>query len=135
MFELLSGRIEMVIDAFTETNAQHVKTGKLKMIAITGDDRLKDFPNVALLHEAYPDLHLPGFLGLIAPAAIPRSLLLKINADVVAAMKSPDLSQQIASMGMESYQGPTDPDRFNALLRTEIAKWGKVIKATGIQAE
>ena len=77
---------------------QQVRAGKLKMIAITGDERLKDFPNVALLREAYPGIKLPGFLGLIAPAGIPRPLLAKINADVVAATQSVDLSEQIASI-------------------------------------
>lgn len=135
LVELLGGRIEMVIDVFTATNAQYVKTGKLKMIAITGDERLKDFPSVALLREAYPELEVPGFMGLIGPAGMPRPLLVKINADVMAATQTAELSQQIASIGLESYKAPGDVDRFNALLRSEIAKWGKVIKATGIQAE
>jgi len=133
--DLLGGHIDMLIDVFTETNAQYVRAGKLKMIAITGDERLKDFPNVALLREAYPGIKLPGFLGLIAPAGIPRPLLAKINADVVAATQSVDLSEQIASMGLESSNDPADPERFNAMLRSEIIKWEKVIKAAGIQAE
>jgi tripartite-type tricarboxylate transporter receptor subunit TctC len=133
--ELLAGRIEVVIDAYTASNAQHVKAGKLKLIAVSGEGRAAEFPTVPLAQQSYRELEIPGFLGLIAPAALPGPLLEKLNRDVVSAVRSPDVARQIVSLGLDTYPLPSDTGAFNALLRVEIDKWSKVIKAANIQPE
>lgn len=135
LVELLGGGIECVIDAFSSINIQYIKAGKVKLIAVTGNSRSKEFPDTPTIEETISDFEVPGFMGLIAPSGIPRNLLLKINSDIVAATKLPDLSQQIAAIGLEDYDGPANLDPFNELLRREIAKWGKVVKAAGIKVE
>jgi tripartite-type tricarboxylate transporter receptor subunit TctC len=133
--ELLAGRLDIVIDAYTSTNAQYVKSGKLKLIAVSGDTRPPEFPAVPLIQESYRELEIPGFLGLIAPAGLPAGLLDRMNKDVVSAIRTPDVARQIVALGLDTYQAPADEAAFNALIRSEIDKWAKVIKTANIQPE
>jgi tripartite-type tricarboxylate transporter receptor subunit TctC len=111
-----------------------VKAGKLKALAITTKARSSLAPSIPTMEQA----GLPGYEasiwnGILAPAGIPKPVLNRLNQTLVEILKSPQARERYAKVGAEIRYN--SPDEFRALIRDEIAKWAKVIKAAGIRAD
>ena len=110
----------------------HVRTGKLRSIAVTGAKRTTAAPEVPTVAES----GIPGFLvttwyGVSAPAKTPRPIIDRLNSEIVRALNSPDLKSRLTNDGADPV-GNT-PEQYTAFVENEIAKWGKVIKAAGLK--
>ncbi|MBL8381522.1 MAG: tripartite tricarboxylate transporter substrate binding protein [Burkholderiales bacterium] len=129
--DLIAGQVDLNMDTMP-TVLQHIKAGKLKAIAVGTPKRTVQLPEVPTIAES----GVPGFVatnwyGLFAPAATPREVLAKINADTNRALATPDIREKIINSGGEPMGGSTDD--FAAFIRSEIARAAKTIKDASIK--
>jgi tripartite-type tricarboxylate transporter receptor subunit TctC len=111
----------------------HITSGRLRALAVTGVKRTVALPDVPTIAEAgFPGQEADTLQGVLVPAGTPRAIVEKIHADVVRGLAAPDAKARVTTLGFDII-GST-PREFTAQIKTEIAKWGKVIKAAGIQA-
>jgi tripartite-type tricarboxylate transporter receptor subunit TctC len=126
MSDLLSGRTQFMSTGVIAALPQ-IKAGKLKPLAILAPQRHPQLPNVpTIVEEGYPDLTVATWFGLLVPAGTPADVVQRINSEAMKAMHSPDVLAKYQTMGVDAVPAHT-PDAFGKLLRTEIARWGKVI--------
>lgn len=132
--DLLGGRVNMMF-INTLTAVPFVRGGKLRALAVTAPSRSPVFPDVPTMAEAG---ELPGFaasdrVGLLLPAGAPAAVVKKLNAEVVRALTSTDASAKLSQRGAEPVT--SIPGEFASFMRTELAKWRKVIRDAGIPAQ
>ncbi|MBI3935755.1 MAG: tripartite tricarboxylate transporter substrate binding protein [Betaproteobacteria bacterium] len=130
---LLGGQVQLYIGPIA-TVLPHVKAGKFRALAVTGAKRSLIIPDLPTVAEA----GLPGFRqdawnGLLAPARTPPAVIKKLNAEVNAVLKMPAIRERFAADGVEA--GGISSAELGALLKSEIAKWAKVIREAGIKPE
>lgn len=114
--------------------AQHIQSGKLVALGVAGRRRIPILPDVPTLAEAgLPDVEASGWNGLFVPAGTPRAVIARLHTDIASIMASPAFRTEAVSLGYEL--GGEGPDEFNAYIKGELAKWGKVIRDAKIKAE
>jgi tripartite-type tricarboxylate transporter receptor subunit TctC len=112
----------------------HIKSGRLRALMVLGTKRLEEFPDLPTSNEVgFPDLNLTGWYGIVVPAATPRHTVAKLNAAVVAALTSPDLVKRMQSAGQ--HPSPSSASEFNRQIRSDLERWGKIVKLTGARVE
>ena len=130
---VLGHQVDMMFDAISTIIGQ-VHAGKLRAIATTGKNRSSVTPDVPTVAESgVPGYEAPIWLGLMVPAATPKPIIEKLNAEVVKVLQSPDIKENWAKQGAAPM--PMKPDEFDRFLRADIEKWGKLVKATGMKVE
>jgi len=130
---LISGEIDFMFAA-TGGLIGHVRNGRLRAIAVTGPRRFGELPDIPTVAESgIPGYSATGWYGLHAPAGLPAELTRRLNAESGRAFSDPDTKARLAQNGVETMTG--SPEEFVAFLRTEIARWTKVIKAANIRVE
>jgi tripartite-type tricarboxylate transporter receptor subunit TctC len=130
---LLNGDIDFSITTFTPY-ASFVKDGKLRGLAVTGAVREAVVPDTPSLAElGYPELAYRQWLGLYAPAGVPRPVMQRLVAETQKALGDAEFRQRLATAGMEA--APSTPEEMAQIVRGDQAKWAKVIKAAGIKLE
>ena len=116
------------------TAMPQLKAGRVKPLAVLQKARFVGLPDVPTSAEqGFPNLDSNVWFGLFAPAKTPKSIIIKINQDVVAALRAQDARDTLRAAGAEAV--PTSPEEFGAFVQSEITKWTKVIKAAGIKAQ
>ena len=130
--DVMGGQVELAL-ASTAAQAQHVKSGKMRALALTGDKRSHTMPDVPTLKEQGIDVVAHAWWGILAPAGTPKPIVDKLNAEMVKAIRSQELRERFASVGAESV-GDT-PAQFGAFIRSELKKWEKVVRATGVKVD
>jgi tripartite-type tricarboxylate transporter receptor subunit TctC len=129
MQDLMAGQIQLVFTSLPSVSGA-IRQGTLRAIAVTSARRAAAFGSIPTIAEAgYKDFDVNPWFGLFAPARVPRQVVQKINADINALLKSPEMAEKFMAQGAEPY--PTDPAQFASLLRADIAKWSGVVKASG----
>ena len=112
----------------------HVKTGRLRALAVAGTKRSDLMPEVPTLKEAgIEGVEVPLWFGLIAPAATPREIVSTLSGAVARAARDPETRKRLAEQGAEPVG--SSADEFGRLLREEIAKWAEVVKVSGARAD
>jgi tripartite-type tricarboxylate transporter receptor subunit TctC len=110
----------------------HVKSGKVRAIAVTSAKRSPALPEVPTVAESgVKGYEAIAWQGLVAPAGTPKAVITRINAEFVKALKQPDVAAKLNDQGFEVVA--STPEWFGEYIRTEIAKWTKVIKSAGIK--
>jgi tripartite-type tricarboxylate transporter receptor subunit TctC len=131
--DLVSGQVMMTFGNLT-TVLPFSNAGRVRALAVTSSKRSPALPNLPTMAEAgVPGFEAATWNGLIAPAATPKDIVAKLNADIVKVLNMPDTRAKLASNGLEPI-GDT-PAAFSAHISNEIARWGKVVKAARIKAE
>jgi len=130
--DVIGGRVPLLFDVLF-SSMPFVRDGRLKVIALSSPKRAVANPEIPLIAEAVPGFGAMSIIGVIAPAGVPKELLRKAGADIGQAVRSPDLSARMASFGMEPV-GST-PEEYDALIRSEIDKWSRVVRTAGIKLE
>lgn len=131
--DLLGGHVQLMYSGFSST-MPHIKSGKLRPLAQTGEKRspaLAEVPTIA--ESGFPGFEATAWYGVHAPAKTPRPIVNRLNAEILKALKEPDVQQRLSALGFE-IEGST-PERFVAYIKTEITKWAKVVKASGAKPE
>jgi len=112
----------------------HIKSGKLKALAITSANRSAALPDVPTTAElGYPKVNSDNWYGLVAPAGTPPDVLARIHASATAALKSPEVIEQYAKVSGIPF--PSTPAEYAAFIDAEQAKWGPVVKAIGFKQQ
>lgn len=109
----------------------HVRAGKLKALGTTGAQRSTLAPDVPAIAETVPGYQTIIWNGLIAPGATPRAVISRLNQVVVQQLKLPEMRERYTALGAEALS--STPEAFDAFIRTEMAKWEKVLKASGMR--
>ena len=131
--DLLGGQIEFMYDTLAAT-LPHIKSGKLKALAIVGSQRSRVLPAVPTLTEAgYPGTEGDAWAGLFAPAGTPKAVVDKIHADVIAVLRQTEVRERLTALGLDVVGNR--PDEFAAVIKADTAKWAGVIRANNIKAE
>jgi tripartite-type tricarboxylate transporter receptor subunit TctC len=130
--DLLGGQIEIVIDSLVGS-ISHVKAGRLKAIAVTSVKRVESLPNVPTVAESgLPVFDAVGWHGLNAPAGTPNEIVDRLNREVVAVLRLPEVKAKLGSFG--AVVAGTTPEQYASFIRSEIAKWGDAVKKSGARA-
>ena len=131
--DVVAGQIDMMFADLAAINP-HARAGKLRVLAVTGGKRLASAPNLPTVAESgLSGYDVSPWFGVVAPAGIPRDAVVKLNGIVAAALKSPDMLQRLNNVGYEPIGGT--PEQFAATIKSDIVKYGKVIRSAGIKAE
>lgn len=133
MVDLVGGQIDMVFE--TVAAARPMIDGKrVKVLGVTSKGRLADLPGVPSLAEAgVPGFEMQSWQGVFAPAGTPRPIVDRVAREVAAIIATPEVQARLRNMGVEPDGRVSAP--FAEFQRAEVAKWGKVIRDAGIQAE
>lgn len=130
---VMSGASDLGIFA-TVAVAQMVREGKMRALATTGSHRSDALPDVPTVAESgLPDYEFTSWVGLFAPASTPPARVAEINAAVVKAAHSPEFVQRMKKQGAEVVAN--SPEDFRAFIKSELSRWGEVIRKAGIQPE
>lgn len=114
--------------------APHLRDGKLRALAVSGEKRETTMPNVPTIREAgYPELEYRDWWGMYAPAATPRPIIDRLNAEIGRAVASPDLRPKLADLSFDPAH--SSPEAMLAQQRADAQKWDKVIKAAGLKLD
>lgn len=133
VIDLLAGNVQIMFSNPTAA-VPHVKSGKLRALAVTGSERLDALPEVQTAVEAgYSDLNVVGWYGIIVPAETPRNVITRLNAGVVHALNSPDVVKRMHATGQAP--SPSTPEEFAKEIRVDFERWGKVVKAAGVKVD
>ena len=128
--DTISGQVQMQFGSVIAA-LPHVKAGKLRALAVTVARRVSALPQVPTMGEAgYPAVETTVWTGVLVPAKTPAFIVAKLNGEIVAVLKDPDLRARFAAQGAEAV-GSTSAE-FGAHIRREIDKWGKVVRAAGL---
>jgi len=133
LVDVMSGQVHMLFGNVLST-LTHVKSGRLRALAVTTGRRSKVLPELPTIAEAgVPGYENSTWHGWLAPAGTPPAILNRLNAELVKAAQGPDLQEKLAADGGEGVG--TTPAEFARLIATETVRWGKVIKEAGITLE
>ncbi|MDH4292740.1 MAG: tripartite tricarboxylate transporter substrate binding protein [Betaproteobacteria bacterium] len=125
--EVVVGFADMLI------SAPHVKSGRLRGLAVTGATRSVALPDLPTIAEAgLPGYAVTVWFGMLAPAKTPAEIINRVQTEIARGLKTPAVRERLTAMGAEP-SGNT-PDEFAAFLRSEIAKWRKVVKSAGLDS-
>jgi tripartite-type tricarboxylate transporter receptor subunit TctC len=127
--DVMGGRVPILLDVLYAVQPL-INSGKIKVIALLSPQRVANLPVVA---ETVPGVSALSIVGLVAAGGTPRELVQRLSADVSKAVKSSDLTERMTQLGMEPV-GST-PAEFDALIRSEIEKWARVVKISGAKAD
>jgi tripartite-type tricarboxylate transporter receptor subunit TctC len=130
--DLMGGQVQVLFSS-TVSSLPHVKTGKVRGLAITSLKRAPSLPAVPTVAESYPGFESSSWFGLLVAARTPAPIVERLLADTRAALKSPDINQALVSQGAEP--GGNSPSEFAAYFQAEIKKWGRVIDAAAIKLD
>ena len=131
--DLIGGRVMLSMDSLVQS-APHIKSGRLKALAVLGPKRSPLLPEVPTMQEAgVAGYSLTNWFGLLAPAATPKDVVAKIHGDVIRVLKDPEIIKRIGDLGADVV-GNT-PEEFGAAMRAESQQWAEIIKAVGIKGE
>ena len=131
--DLLGGQVQVMV-APTQAVMGHVKSGKLRALAVTGLKRSPSAPELPTMAEAgVPGYESVGWFGLMAPAGTPREIVLALNREINRILQLPDVKARLLELGAEPAN--TTPEQFLEFIRSDNAKWARLIKERGIVVE
>ena len=112
----------------------YVQSGRLRQIAVTSAQRFPPLPDVPSIAEAgYPDFDMTSWWGLLAPAGIPRDIVARLHTESVTALNAAEMKERLAAQG--ALVVTNAPDQFASYLKSEIANWGRIVKASGARLD
>ena len=130
---LLGGEVQMVFSTPAPALPQ-VKAGKLRALGVSTLKRVKGAPDIPTIAESgVPGFEVANWQGIVAPAKTPPAIIERLNRELTAILKSPSMVDMLAAQGLDP--APSTPAEFEKLIKSEIVKWTKVVKAAGIKIE
>ncbi len=130
--DLLGGQIQFYI-APGAGLLPHVSTGKLRLLAVTGEQRSRDMPEVPAITEVVPGYSADFWYGLGAPAGTPRRIIMALNQETARILKQPDVQKRLRTYDLDAAH--STPEAFARRIASDIAKWTKVVKTGGIRLD
>lgn len=128
----IAGEIELMISGVS-TGLPFLKQGKLRGLAVTSKQRLTVLPELPPVADTVPGYEAASWYAVMAPAATPRAVIDKLNRESVAAIQSPEIKAKLVSQGIQLEL--LSPEQLGDKIRSETARWGKVVKAAGVKVQ
>ncbi len=131
--DLMGGQVQLMFDNLP-TSLPYIKAGKLRALAVTTAKRVPSLPDVPTMVEAgFPGFETGSWFGVLAPAGTPKEIITKLSTELLRILKTPEMQEKLLQQGAQPVGlGPED---FAAHIKSEMAKWGKVVKESGATAE
>jgi len=127
---LLGGHVKVHF-ALSASTLQHVRSGAVRVLAVTTEKRMADLPDVPTIAElGYPGFEISSWQGMFAPAGTPKDVIAKINAETTKLLATPDVAARIRKEGADPIA--STPEQFDKRIRNEVEKWARVSKAAGL---
>jgi tripartite-type tricarboxylate transporter receptor subunit TctC len=131
--DLVAGQIPMMFDNVPPL-LPHVRSGRIRALAVTSLARIQVLPDVPTLHElGLKDFDAVGWNGLLAPAGTPREIVARLNAEVVRVLRIPEVRDQLTSQGADVVGN--SPEEFAAWIKIEVKKWAEVVRVSGAKVD
>ncbi len=131
--DIIAGRVTLSFDPGAST-LPFVKSGKLRALAVTSKQRFSQMPDLPTVAEAgVPDYESSVWFGIVAPAGTPPAITSRLSQEMNRILRLPDMRERFATYAVDLT--PNTPDEFGAMIRSEIAKWTKVLSQAGIKPE
>lgn len=130
--DVISGQVQLYVSSIP-TLIGHIKSGKMRPIAVTSAKRADDLPQVPAIAETYKGFEAVTWFGILGPANLPKDVIAKFNADINKALKDPDLHKKLGDQGADV--AGSSPEQFAKLVRDDIARWGKIVKDSGAKVD
>ena len=134
LVDVISGNVAMGFVSLTAA-LPHVRTGKLRILMVTGKQRSSAAPDVPTATEVgLPEIDIAhGWFGILAPARTPKAVISRLNSEVVKAVQTPDVQTRFSAQGLAP--ASSTPDEFLALIKSDLVRWPKIIKEAGLRVE
>jgi tripartite-type tricarboxylate transporter receptor subunit TctC len=131
--DAVGGQIPLVFTAIASAG-QFIRSGKLKPLGITSTARVPSMPEVpTFIESGLPDFVVNSWVGILAPAKTPRPIVDRLQREIAAVLKEPDVRERYAVLGNEPV-GNT-PDEYAAQIKADLAQWGEIVKKAGVRIE
>ena len=133
VIDLLGGHVGIMFSGMAAVQG-HAKGGRLKLLAVTGKERMPiaaDVPTIA--ESGYPGFEAVGWFGLIAPARLPKPIVTRLNNEVIKAINTPDVRERLTAIGFDVVT--STPEAFARYIETEVVKWRNVAKQMGLKSK
>lgn len=131
--DAVAGHVQAMVSAL-QSAYPYVKSGRLRMLAIMNAERSDAFPGVPTMNElGFPNMEIYTWYGSFAPAGTPAAVVKRINADMNELLRLPEIRAPMSKLGMIAAGGP--PERLGGLVKSELERWNRVVKAAKIKAD
>ncbi len=130
--DLIAGQVQMIVTTMPAAIA-HIRSGKVRALGTSGRKRAAVLPDVPTIAETVPGYEVLNWQGITAPAKTPAAIVQALHAHLTTALKRPGMNDALAHQGLDA--AGAGPEEFGALIKSEIAKYGRVVKAAGIRGE
>jgi len=130
--DVIGGQVQAAIDGITAL-APHARSGRVRLLAITNRTRVPLWPGIPAAAEDVPGYESGGWFGYVAPAGTPREIVVKLNEEINRAIKLPEVSEKLAAGGLIVVA--ESPEYFGDLIRSDYAKYGKLMRDIGFQPQ
>ena len=131
--DLIGERVDVMFNLIPNVMEQ-VKAGRLKVLGISGDQRSALAPDIPTIAEGgVPGFAFSVWIGVLAPAGTPKPIIDRLHTEIVKIVTSPEVKERFAQQGVEV--APQTPEQLNTFLRSEVVRWGKVVKDSNIKAD
>ena len=131
--DVIGGQVQLYMSS-VPTLIGHIKSGKLRALVVTSAQRVDDLPQVPTVAESgYKGFEAVTWFGLLGPAKLPAPVVSAVNSELNKALTSPELRKKLEDQGLEVRT--STPEQFGQLIRSDIDKWGRVVKASGARAD
>jgi len=131
--DTIGGSVQMILGSVA-TALQHVKSGRLRALAVTTPKRIAAAPDVPTVAESgYPSYEVTNWHGLVGPKGLPKDIVARLNKEANEALKSKDAEKVLAGDGLEPAGG--SPEEFAVIIKNEVARWSQVVKQAGVRVD
>jgi tripartite-type tricarboxylate transporter receptor subunit TctC len=130
--DIIGGQVQAGVDGVTGMTP-HIKSGRLRLLAVTNKTRVQLWPDTPAASEDVPGYESGGWFGYVAPARTPREIILRLNEEINRAIRSPEVSDKLVNAGLIVVT--ESPEYFADLLKSDFAKYGKLVKDIGYQPQ
>jgi tripartite-type tricarboxylate transporter receptor subunit TctC len=130
--DVIGGQVPLTMDSLTQ-GLPYVKSGRLRAVATLGPARTPVLPDVPTVGETLKGYEVVNWFGLVAPAATPHDVLNRLHSEIVKILRSPDIRERLSAQGADPVA--SSQEEFGAFMKSETAKWARVIKEANIRAD
>ncbi len=132
LIDVMSGQVQLMFANIVGV-LQHIKTGKVRAIAVSSVKRAATLPEVSSVADTFPSFDATGWTGIFAPAGTPGEIVARLHADITSVLARPDIRERFAGQGAEVVA--SSPEQLAAFIRRESALYAKVIRSSGIRID
>jgi tripartite-type tricarboxylate transporter receptor subunit TctC len=130
--DVMGGQVQMGIGSYSSLSPT-VQSGRLRLIGVTNNVAVPNHPELPVFATLVPGYDMRGWFGVVAPAGTPREVIRRLNAEINRAMQQPEVNSKLVGAGL--YVANESPESFGEYLKTEYAKYGKLVKDIGFQPQ